>query len=159
VASADDEPVDGVAIADASGISFERLFDYDTRMFACPRPGFLRAWLSQPRAHARVCAALNTLDGGAVRGLAAIRRCRSGHKIGPLFAADLPTARALYRSLVSGVAGERVFLDVPESNPAAVALAVEHDMKSVFETARMYTRPAPGVPLDQVFGVTTFELG
>lgn len=67
--------------------------------------------------------------------------------------------RALYRALVSGVAGEPVFLDVPESNPAAIALAVEHDMKSVFETARMYnTRAAPD-PLDRVFGVTTFELG
>ena len=156
VASADDEHVDGVAIADAQSIPFERLLDYDTRMFACPRAAFLRAWLSQPHEHARACVAL---DGDTVRGLAAIRRCGSGHKIGPLFADDLPAARALYRALVSGVAGERVFLDVPESNPAAVALAVEHDMKSVFETARMYTRAAPDVPLAHVFGVTTFELG
>ena len=156
VACADDKPVDGVTIGDARSVPFERLLDYDTGMFACPRATFLRAWLSQPRAHARACVAL---DGHAVRGLAAIRRCGTGHKIGPLFADDRAAARALYRALVSGVPGEPVFLDVPESNPAAVALAVEHDMKSVFETARMYTRAAPGVPLDRVFGVTTFELG
>ncbi|KXV14488.1 GCN5 family acetyltransferase [Caballeronia megalochromosomata] len=156
VASADEDPVDGVTIADAPGVPFDRLLDYDTRMFACERAAFLRAWLSQPQAHARALAAL---DDDAVRGLAVIRRCGAGHKIGPLFADDLATARALYRALVSVLPGETVFLDVPESNPAAVALAVEHDMKSVFETARMYTRAAPDVPLANVFGVTTFELG
>ncbi|SAL12836.1 N-acetyltransferase GCN5 [Caballeronia arvi] len=156
VASADDEPVDGVTVADALSVPFERLLDYDTRMFACERVAFLRAWLAQPQEHAQACIAL---DGDSVRGLAVIRRCGTGHKIGPLFADDLPTARALYRALVAGVPGDAVFLDVPESNPAAVALAVEHDMQSVFETARMYTRAAPDVPLAQVFGVTSFELG
>ncbi len=28
-----------------------------------------------------------------------------------------------------------------------------------FETARMYTGPAPALPLRRIFGVTTFELG
>lgn len=32
-------------------------------------------------------------------------------------------------------------------------------MKVVFETARMYTGPEPVMPLDRLFGVTTFELG
>ncbi|SAL23425.1 N-acetyltransferase GCN5 [Caballeronia peredens] len=156
VASANDVSADGMTIADASNVSFERTLGYDTHLFACPRAAFLRTWLSLPRENGRACVAL---DGDVVRGLAAIRRCGTGHKIGPLFADDLPTARALYRALVSGVPGERVFLDVPESNPAAVALAVEHDMQSVFETARMYTRAAPDVPLARVFGVTSFELG
>jgi hypothetical protein len=29
----------------------------------------------------------------------------------------------------------------------------------MFETARMYTGPAPNLPLDRLWGVTTFELG
>jgi hypothetical protein len=32
-------------------------------------------------------------------------------------------------------------------------------MTVVFETARMYTGEAPRLPLDGIFGVTTFELG
>ncbi|WP_321793166.1 GNAT family N-acetyltransferase [Caballeronia sp. J97] len=156
VASAGGDSVDGVTVTDAINVPFDRLLDYDSRIFACERAAFLRAWLSQPRPHARALAAL---DGDAVRGLAVIRRCGTGHKIGPLFADDLATARALYRALVSVLPGETVFLDVPESNAAALALAVEHDMQSVFETARMYTRAAPDVPLAKVFGVTTFELG
>ena len=75
-----------------------------------------------------------------------LRPCRSGYKIGPLFADDIAIAAALHDALVAAVPGETVFLDVPEVNAAAVALAVRHDMKSVFETARMYTGEPPGCP-------------
>ncbi len=55
--------------------------------------------------------------------------------------------------------GEVIVLDVPETNPAAVALAERHGMTSVFETARMYTQDAPPIAIERVFGVTSFELG
>ncbi len=32
-------------------------------------------------------------------------------------------------------------------------------LSPVFETARMYTGPAPAIALDRIFGVTSFELG
>jgi hypothetical protein len=32
-------------------------------------------------------------------------------------------------------------------------------MKEVFATARMYNRAIPDLPLDAIYGVTTFELG
>jgi hypothetical protein len=32
-------------------------------------------------------------------------------------------------------------------------------MEKTFETARMYTKGDPGLPLRNIFGVTTFELG
>jgi len=32
-------------------------------------------------------------------------------------------------------------------------------MAPVFETARMYTGPPPAIPLERVFGITSFELG
>ena len=52
-----------------------------------------------------------------------------------------------------------VFLDVPEPNTAALTLARDAAMTPVFETARMYAGQAPDMALDQVFGITTFELG
>jgi ribosomal protein S18 acetylase RimI-like enzyme len=55
--------------------------------------------------------------------------------------------------------GEFIVLDVPQTNAAAVALAERHGMTSVFETARMYTKGAPAIAIDRVFGVTSFELG
>ena len=79
--------------------------------------------------------------------------------IGPLFADDAATARDLYRSLASSVEGENVYLDVPENNDAAVALASQLEMAAVFGTARMYLGPAPQLRNERIFGNTTFELG
>ncbi|MEM9807729.1 MAG: GNAT family N-acetyltransferase, partial [Cyanobacteria bacterium P01_D01_bin.56] len=55
--------------------------------------------------------------------------------------------------------GERFYLDVPQTNNAAVVLAQQHGMTYVFETARMYMPAAPNLPLENIFGITTFELG
>jgi hypothetical protein len=48
---------------------------------------------------------------------------------------------------------------VPEVNPAGMSLAEKHAMKRVFGTARMYIGDAPALPVDRIFGVTSFELG
>ena len=52
-----------------------------------------------------------------------------------------------------------VFLDVPEPNAAAIAMAREAGMTPAFETARMYAGKAPDLPLAQIYGITSFELG
>ncbi len=65
----------------------------------------------------------------------------------------------LFNSLTSTVCGETVFLDAPEPNIAAVALAEKYRMNPIFSTLRMYTRKAPDLPLNKIFGVTSFELG
>ncbi len=63
-------------------------------------------------------------------------------------------------SALASVAGKSpLFLDVPEPNKSGVNLAQTHGMKEVFGTARMYTKKVPKLPLDQIFGVTSFELG
>ncbi|WP_277185056.1 GNAT family N-acetyltransferase [Caballeronia sp. BR00000012568055] len=142
-------------LVDARRVPFDRLLQFDTHHFAAPRETFLRAWLDAPHANA-----LAAVDGDTLRGYGVIRRCREGRKIGPLFAQDRRVARALFRALVAtSDEGGKVVLDVPECNPAAVALAVEHEMTSVFETARMFTHAAPVMPLANIFGVTSFELG
>ena len=40
-----------------------------------------------------------------------------------------------------------------------IIMVPTNNMKIVFETARMYTGDPPNLPLDRIFGVTTFELG
>jgi hypothetical protein len=40
-----------------------------------------------------------------------------------------------------------------------MALAADLGLTRRFETARMYKGPAPEIPLERVFGITTFELG
>jgi hypothetical protein len=88
-----------------------------------------------------------------------IRACRVGFRISPLFASGERVAETLFLSLAEHAAGAPVFLDIPEVNPYAVSLVKRYNMEKVFETARMYTGEAPVLPLDQIFGVTSFELG
>ena len=47
-------------------------------------------------------------------------------------------AERLFAGLLARAPGAPVFLDTPEANPAAIALAERHNMTPVFETARMY---------------------
>jgi GNAT superfamily N-acetyltransferase len=127
---------------------------YDRRHFPAARPDFLQAWIHQPGA-----AALGVMRDGHLAGYGVIRPCVTGYKIGPLFADDSRAAEKLYQSLCARVAGQPVFLDVPEPNREAVALAERHGLKPVFETARMYSGPVPKIALNEVFGITTYELG
>jgi hypothetical protein len=99
-------------------------------------------------------AGLKRLEGRSIGLDGVVRSCRSGYKIGPLF------AEKLFCALTSAVPeGSPVFLDLPETNHAALEMAGKHKMETVFETARMYKGKAPRLPLNRIFGVTSFELG
>jgi GNAT superfamily N-acetyltransferase len=67
--------------------------------------------------------------------------------------------QALYAHLAGFAAGGPLFLDTPENNPAALALARQEEMVEVFGCARMYLGPTPDLAHSRIFGVTTFELG
>ncbi len=144
---------DGIVPLDT--LPFATVEAYDRELFPETRTDFLRAWLSQPQSRG-----LASVRDGRLVGFGVIRPCRVGFKIGPLLADDSAVAEALFQALSGGVpATEPVVVDVPEPNAEATALAHRHEMKPVFETARMYTQAAPNLPLARLFGVTTFELG
>ncbi len=150
----------GVAAASPAGIVDLRqlpiaaLEAYDLHHFPAPRPEFLARWIDRPGGHA-----IGVRDGGALTGYAVLRPCRVGYKIGPLFADDAGIAERLFVALSRRVPGAPIFLDVPESNPAALDLARRHGMVEVFGCAKMYVGPPPRLPESHIFGVTTFELG
>jgi ribosomal protein S18 acetylase RimI-like enzyme len=147
-------PHDHGALMQLADVPRSVLEAYDRTLFPAARASFLDAWLTQPDA-----VALASVNAGQLRGYAVLRKCRAGRKVGPLCAEDAHTAQTLFDALLAHCPGETVALDVPEPNPAAIALAERHGMTSVFETARMYTKETPDVELAKVFGVTTFELG
>ncbi len=127
---------------------------FDRPVFGAPRAAFLEAWLGQPGHIARA----SVID-GRVRGYAVLRPCRDGFKLAPLFADSPEIADALFRTLAAEAGTSRLMLDLPEPNAAAVALARRHGLAPVFETARMYRGPAPALPLEKIYGLTSFELG
>jgi ribosomal protein S18 acetylase RimI-like enzyme len=125
---------------------------YDRALFPAPRERFLAAWIKRHAGRAIV-------ESGRLRGFGVIRRCRLGWKIGPLFADRPSDADALFAGLAAQAPGEPIFLDLPQPNAAAIALAERHDMTPCFETARMYAGTPPELPLARIFGITTLELG
>jgi GNAT superfamily N-acetyltransferase len=135
-------------------VPFPRILAYDSMFFPAVREGFLKHFLYQPD-----CKGYASIDNGSISGYGFIRKCLNGYKIGPLFAGTPQTAEKIYSALSAAAEGLPVFLDVPEPNTAGIALAKGHGMTEVFGTARMYTRELPKLPIEQIFGVTTFELG
>ena len=126
----------------------------DATVFPAVRPAFLRAWLNAPGHVGRAL-----LRDGRLAAWGVIRPCRAGFKISPLVADDRAGAEDVFDALVAAASDGEIFLDVPEPNKEAVALARSHGLAPVFETARMYTGPIRPIRLDRVFGVTTLELG
>jgi GNAT superfamily N-acetyltransferase len=136
-------------------IPLAEVLAYDRPFFPEERSQFLGAWLGQADA-----SGLGFVEDGRLQGYGLIRRCRTGWKIGPLFADTETIAEALYLALAANAGrGEPIWLDIPEANEAAVALTRRHGMRMVFETARMYTGTPPPVPMHRLYGITTFELG
>ena len=145
----------GTQVLPLAGFPEDELAACDALCFPTPRAAFLRRWISQPGT-----SALGLLRDGRLAGYGVIRPCRSGYKIGPLFADDADGAAALLAALRGAApAGSPLFLDAPECNSAAVALAERQGMSVMFETARMYTGPVPQIASERVFGITSFELG
>lgn len=136
------------------GDLIEAVLAYDRPFFPAPREAFLRCWLAPGTRDA-----IAVMEAGTVRGYGVIRECRSGFKIGPLFAGGEEEASLLFQALAARARGAPVYLDPPEPNEAAVRLARRHGMTPVFETARMYRGPAPDLPLSRIYGISTFELG
>jgi hypothetical protein len=96
---------------------------------------------------------------GKLGGYAVVRKCRTGFKIGPLFAKDDASADALFTACSTHAAGQPLFFDAPENHAPALALAAKNNMKEVFSTARMYLGAPPAGNQAGIYGVTTVELG
>jgi len=139
-----------------SDVRFSDLVAYDAAHFPASRENFLRCWISRPGHYG-----LAQRDkSGNLTGYGVRRACGTGHKIGPLFAQDRATAEKILDGLLAGIPSEPFFLDIPVINPAATALVRDRGVRPVFFTARLYSTKEPVVlPFDEIFGITTFELG
>jgi GNAT superfamily N-acetyltransferase len=138
-----------------STFTWDEILAYDRPYFPQDRSGFLRGWIAQPQS-----TAVGIRDEGRLAGYGVLRACRSGYKIGPLFADRADLAERLFDALKAVVPDDAaLYLDLPAVNGKGIELAERNHMSPVFETARMYKGRTPDVPLQRVFGVTTFELG
>jgi GNAT superfamily N-acetyltransferase len=142
-------------LVELASVPFGELLAFDAAVFGTERESFLRAWADRPAGHALA------LDrGGGLAGYGVLRPCRSGAKVGPLFADDADVAETLLTGLLAAAGeGTEVFVDMPAANPGAEALRRGGPMEPAFETVRMYLNGRPPEDVRKVFGVTTFEFG
>lgn len=140
-------------IINLSELPFEQVLAYD--IFPVPRPVFLQSWLKQ-----KYGTALGIVHNQQLVGYGVIRACHESYRIGPLFADSDELAEALLAALLAYAPhNSLVFIDMPETNEKALALAQRHAMPLVFETARMYTQAVPNLNMNKTYAVTTLELG
>jgi GNAT superfamily N-acetyltransferase len=133
---------------------FEKIIAYDNFYFGFQRAIFLKNWLQMPESKA-----VKYTEDNKILGYAVIRKAETGYKIGPLFADNTLIAAELFKSCLNMAPNNSVFLDIPTVNQNAVNLVKEYNGKYVFECARMYFGAAPKVDLDNIYGITSFELG
>jgi len=146
---------DNSSVIKLSEINFETVNFYDQKLFPENRTEFLKSWVNQSDS-----IALGILKNNKLAGFGVIRKCNSAYKIGPLFADNADLAEELFLVLKSQTKStDKFFLDTPEINKAALNLAETYKMNVVFETARMYTKEAPNISVNKIYGVTSFELG
>lgn len=142
-------------IVDLRNVDTDLVRSYDLGHFPARRGAFLRHWMRQAGSHS-----LGWKEGGVLLGMACVRPCREGFKIGPLNADSAEIAEALFDALCDQLPeGATVYLDLPEPNRAALDLALRRGMQPAFETARMYAGGRAELPLQRIFGITSFELG
>jgi GNAT superfamily N-acetyltransferase len=135
--------------------AYEEVLTYDTKHFGTQRAAYLSAWLEMPDSHS-----LAYRIDGQVMGMGTIRKCLNGWKIGPLFADSFDVALMLFTELsMQAESGDELFLDIPEANPHALELVHRIGMKSVFKTARLYKGGIPALPIENIYGITSFEFG
>ena len=159
LADAADVPV---APLEMTGAMNDLVLEFDTAHVPAPRPRFVEAWYApHPDRHSLV-----VMDGDSILGIATVRPADpDGARIGPIFAADPHVASALLRECAALAqpwlesSGGQLHLDVPAPNDQARALAGRAGMSPGFRCARMYRGGMPELPLQRIYGNTSFELG
>nr|WP_245895352.1 GNAT family N-acetyltransferase [Pontivivens insulae] len=122
----------------------------DRAVNCADREPFMKAWLTDTPTRRSFSLGRETLI--------TLRQCREGAKIGPLIASNLDDAEVLVRGAAAHATGP-VFLDIPDANPAAAALAARLGGVETFRTARMYRGTPPATNHTRLFGIATMELG
>lgn len=133
---------------------FAEIEALDRSCFGAARTAFLKRWMGQEGAHV-----LGLRQAGRLVAYGVARPCRIGFKIGPLFADSAAHASCVLADILARLEGQQVQIDVPEPNAAGLRIAAEFDLAMAFGCARLYLGPDPGLPVERIFGVTSFEFG
>jgi len=144
----------GPDVVDASTVPFGQLAAFDAAHLGVDRAAFLGAWTQRPGVRS-----FAVVDDSGLTGYAVLRPCAVGFKTGPFLARSPEVAEQLLGAVLKAAAGAQLQVDVPEPNSSGVRMLQSLGFTESFGCARMYRGAEPQVPVDQVYGVTSFEFG
>ena len=139
---------------DLSEVDPAQVLAVDLACFGSDRAGFLTSWLNRPGVIAK-----GLVEKGILTGFGVARPCKTGHKIGPLYARTPRQAERILSDLSGRISGDQVQIDAPDINPGAAALFGTLGWSPVFHCARLYLGPAPLADLGATYGVASLEFG
>lgn len=131
------------------------LLELDQKLSGVERRAYLSAWFTQT-AHRT---SLIHREHGILQTVGTIRKCREGHKIGPLYTADPDAALRMIEALVHAAHADQVYIDVPNPNESAVQLMERLSLRSAFSCSRMYRGEIVPRDLNRIYAEVSFELG
>ncbi len=156
--SVDSASLQGTQTASLHPVSdqhIDKLIVFDADIGGLTRQRFLKLWLQD----APTRKTMMLKEDNEISGLATIRQCREGFKIGPLLATNAADAKLLIDGCMDRINASSIIVDIPEPNQAGCEMAQQLGLISTFETARMYKGTGPDVDLMRLFGVASLELG
>ena len=131
-----------------------RFKDFDAESFGVDRARMLQALATQ--SHTVVQAS----SGNLVEGYGMLRPGRNASHLGPAVSSDEAAGREIVNSLLSLSEGRKVFWDIPDQNPAAVAMAKQLGFTQQRVLTRMYLgeNSKPGKP-NNIWALAAPEIG
>ena len=148
--------IPGVAhdhIREATAADIPGLVEVEARTAGWRKQSYLSAWFKNtPQRKTYILE-----KKGRFEGMATVRACRSGAKIGPLIAESESAARALMRH-ASAAFDDTLIIDVPSASGVLQNLCKAERFTPSFHTARMY-RGQARLPDEKLYAVGTLELG
>lgn len=138
-----------------SQVTLRQIKKFEKDFFPVQRHRFIEKWIQLPASYGYAI-----LEDGNLKAYGVMRKCRDGYKIAPLHAEKTEQAYELFETFRGQAnTNDNIYLDIPETNTNAITLVNKYQMTKVFETARMYTGKTPELPIEKIFGFTSFEIG
>ena len=142
-------------IVDVSEIPFQMILDYDQTIFPAHRANFLKLWLTHPAFHKKAM-----VRDGKLQGYFILRPCAHNEwRLGGFSASSGRDARQLLQAALHFSQGNKLYIDMPTTNPDIETLVKEFSGELVFESTRMYRGYQPDLDHKKIYGLTTLETG
>ncbi len=136
-------------------LEFDEFYKYYRKVFPYERKTFASYWINQPKS-----LALGKYENNEYKGVGLFKPCRKGYKLSPLICDDPQSAEEILTALTSHFeSGTPYYIDIPEPNNDAVALAEKLNLKKVDERIRMYTQKEHDILLKNTYSFTSLEIG